>query len=314
MSSKILIDSIKTCLSSGIEVLTRDLNELGHLRSSENKYQFAVASYRKIFHAISNAIKQEISAGYKVSPPSFVETFSEKHAAVTRAPISEIISPPKPKQEDQEVAVNEVVFGEFVIMPVDSLVLFSRSIGIGAMSISMKLMLDGAMKLNSATVYDIASGSFYTAVLDGGAFLNDQKIRNTTIKKPISALIFGISRLDGSMKFDIPSEARSQLHNKKQFLNIKNLAFNAMNSLYWDSPMLTMCYVASGKIDIGLLSISGDDDIIASYLVAKEAGIKITTLDGKDYIPSEEGRVVPKTLLCCHESLFDKTIEAINSI
>jgi fructose-1,6-bisphosphatase/inositol monophosphatase family enzyme len=62
---------------------------------------------------------------------------------------------------------------------------------------------------------------------------------------------------------------------------------------------LSGCYAAIGRMDVAVFAHNSPWDVAAVSLICKEAGLKVTELDGKKFVPREEmkGIIIAKPKL-----------------
>jgi myo-inositol-1(or 4)-monophosphatase len=134
--------------------------------------------------------------------------------------------------------------------------------------------------VTDAVIMDLGNGDLYTSSKDNGAFMNSRRIE--------------IGRWSGS---------EMELQNMVLGMNISGVSHEILNNLssvlsmfkharHFGANALELCYLARGLIDVYLdvrnkIRIT---DMAAAYLVVKEAGCKIYSMNGEvldsDLIPN----------------------------
>lgn len=134
-----------------------------------------------------------------------------------------------------------------------------------SMAVSKKPYLN---QIETALVTDLYHSVTYTAKRGKGAYRNGARIKPSELQS-LSEAVIGI---DFTHKlWEITSHLKLML---EQTRHLRHLGANA----------LELCYVADGTTD-GFIDLRGKlrvTDIAAAYLILKEAGGTITTLEGKE--------------------------------
>jgi len=151
--------------------------------------------------------------------------------------------------------------------PIDGTTNLIRGIPFYATSIavSTKPVLN---TVHSALVADLIHGTTYTAQKGGGAYRNNQKITpstNTSIERAVVGMDLNTYKIQ-----EIAPQLTGLIQKTK---HIRHLGANA----------LELCYVADGTTDafIDIRRKLRTTDMAAAWLIIKEAGANITTLEGK---------------------------------
>ncbi len=158
----------------------------------------------------------------------------------------------------------------WMIDPIDGTKYFVA--GIKLFTVSIGLWRKGQPMLG--VVYNPGTDDLWRAEVGGGAFMNKKRIRVANIKSLTEAM----ASIDVT-KFN-------QLNPKERTNALRRL--NAIaNNFYrfrsFGSGSLSLCFLAQGHLD-AYLDLTGRQpikDIGAGLAIAKEAGAKITGLDGK---------------------------------
>jgi myo-inositol-1(or 4)-monophosphatase len=123
-------------------------------------------------------------------------------------------------------------------------------------------------QIETALITDLYHNVTYTAKRDKGAYRNGARMRPSELQS-LNEAIIGIDFTHKA--WEIASRLRFMLEKTK---HLRHLGANS----------LELCYVADGTTD-GFIDIRGKlrtTDVAAAYLILKEAGGTITTLEGKE--------------------------------
>jgi len=161
---------------------------------------------------------------------------------------------------------------KWVIDPLDGTTNFLR--GVPAYSVSVALVDGNTILLGM--VYDCVLSIFYSAVKDGGAFQNEQrlKVNNHPFEKALFATGFPYYNFERA----------------EAYLNVfKHVMYNSMGMRRLGSAALDLCNVANGTYD-GYFELSLEPyDVAAGALIVKEAGgIVSDFLGGDDFMNRSE--------------------------
>lgn len=148
----------------------------------------------------------------------------------------------------------------WVIDPLDGTANYSQNIPFYCTSISFMADNENIM----GVIYDPIHQEMFFAQKGKGSFLNNKKIITSKIKKISDAICgFGFSNSQQSIN--------SFLKIYKQCRKTKNLG----------STSLSLCYVASGRLDAYIINKINNWDIAAGAIIVNEAGGKISGLKGE---------------------------------
>ncbi len=117
------------------------------------------------------------------------------------------------------------------------------------------------------TVYDPVSDECFTAVADGGAFLNGSPLRVSECQRLDDALV--------AASF-APNVPRGSIE-VTRFIEVLHRC-QAVRRL--GSAALNLCYVAAGRLDAYFAANIKSWDVAAGQLILREAGATLTALDG----------------------------------
>ncbi len=163
--------------------------------------------------------------------------------------------------------------------------------GIPYFSVSISLLFENEIILG--VVYNPISNQLFEATKNGGAFLNGVPLsssNNSNIRKSVCSFIQGhkVSSSDKLTKDVIKLKSR--------------LDQNFRRVIRTWAPALDWALLAFGGID-ALVSFESElEDMYAGLLIAKEAGIKISNLNGNDFKIGEKRILASNSLI--HNSIM----------
>jgi myo-inositol-1(or 4)-monophosphatase len=175
----------------------------------------------------------------------------------------------------------------FVVDPLDGTTNFLH--GFPAYSVSIGAMSDGVIV--AGVVLNIPYGDLYSATLGGGAFRNGEVIRVSTVSKPNRALVgtgFPFKNLEFIERY------------VAQFERITRARSGIRRA---GSAALDLAWLAAGKFDAFWELRLSPWDIAAGLLLVREAGGRVTDLEGRDIGPVSGPVVGSNGLL--HEWLLE---------
>lgn len=178
------------------------------------------------------------------------------------------------------------------IDPIDGTVNFAH--GIPIFSVSIAYAYKDEIRLGA--VYDPTRDELFTAIKGEGAWLNGEPIRPTSVEKLVDALLVT------GFPYDIAESKVDNLENYAAF------AKRTQGVRRLGSAALDMCYVACGRLD-GYWEIKlSAYDIAAGILIATEAGVKVTDIDGtKDLLAHPLSIIAANPVL--HQRMFEVLLE-----
>ena len=157
----------------------------------------------------------------------------------------------------------------FVVDPLDGTTNFLH--GFPAYAVSIGAMSDGVVV--AGVVLNIPHGDLYTATLGGGAFHNGEAIHVSSVSKPNRALVgtgFPFKNLEFIDRY------------VAQFERITRAQSGIRRA---GSAALDLAWLAAGKFDAFWELRLAPWDIAAGLLLVREAGGRVTDLDGRDIDP-----------------------------
>jgi myo-inositol-1(or 4)-monophosphatase len=157
----------------------------------------------------------------------------------------------------------------FVVDPLDGTTNFLH--GFPAYSVSIGAMMDGSIV--AGVVLNIPHGDLYTATRGGGAFRNGDPIHVSTVSTPNRALVgtgFPFKNLEFIDRY------------AAQFARITRAQSGIRRA---GSAALDLAWLAAGKFDAFWELRLAPWDIAAGLLLVREAGGRVTDLEGRDIDP-----------------------------
>ncbi len=145
-------------------------------------------------------------------------------------------------------------------------------LGIPYFGVSIALVKNNEIILG--VVFNPVTGQLFSAVKDGGAFINEKKI--DVINKDNSKYLIA-SFIKGHVK----SNKRAPDKEIKKVEQVLSENFSRVLKMW--APSLDWCLLALGKVNILISYESEIEDMLAGLLIAQEAGIKVYNFDGKLY-------------------------------
>ncbi|MCX6764518.1 MAG: inositol monophosphatase family protein [Candidatus Nealsonbacteria bacterium] len=160
----------------------------------------------------------------------------------------------------------------WIIDPLDGTKHYIRKIPIFCVSIA----LQKKEEIIVGVVFFPAMNNLFYAEKGKGAFLNDKKIHVSRIKNLANSFIY--TELPN---YKLSKKAFSRNHKKLEKLFKKTYRVRA-----WGSGPLGLCYVASGGFESYIALNDGAKlwDIAAGAIIVKEAGGKVTNINGNKFI------------------------------
>lgn len=153
----------------------------------------------------------------------------------------------------------------FIVDPIDGTTNFSRDFKMSAISVALLKNKQPII----AVCYNPYVKEMYTAIKGYGAFLNDKRIYVSDRKLKDGILLSGCAPYYNELR--------------KESLNIQNtLALIASDYRRYGSAVIELCSIASGKAEVYFELKLMPWDFAAASLIIKEAGGKITTINGEE--------------------------------
>jgi len=175
---------------------------------------------------------------------------------------------------------------QWVIDPLDGTSNFIH--GLPHFSVSIALLKN--KRLFQAVVYDPMRQELFTAGKGEGAFLDNKRLRVSSVKQLESAMLScGFPYRDGQ---DLDFFQRTSRHYTERCAAVRRLG----------SAALDLAYVAAGRIDGTWLTGLQSWDFAAGALIVREAGGLLNDFDGKDDW-MESGEIIAATPRVHHQML-----------
>jgi len=140
--------------------------------------------------------------------------------------------------------------------------------GLRHFSVSIGVSREG--QLVCGAVYDPNSEEFFSAVSGGGATLNGQPLKASATTKLADALV----------AVSLPVHAQRGQTSLEQMLDVIGVCQGVRRL---GSAALNLCYVAAGRFDAYWDTKTQIWDVAAGVLIVREAGGKVTGLDGAPF-------------------------------
>jgi myo-inositol-1(or 4)-monophosphatase len=151
----------------------------------------------------------------------------------------------------------------WVVDPLDGTTNYVHQLPLYCVSVALRL----GDNVVCGTVYDPVSEEVFTAVADGGAFLNGRLIRVSDCCRLEDALVAA------SFAPNVPRGSSEVA----RFIEVLHRC-QAVRRL--GSAALNLCYVAAGRLDAYFAANIKTWDVAAGQLILREAGATLTALDG----------------------------------
>lgn len=166
-------------------------------------------------------------------------------------------------EEDPEPEASKPEF-LWIVDPLDGTTNYSR--GFPAFSVSIGLAQNA--RATVGVVYDPLLDECFYATRSNGAFLDGKPIQVSLVSKLDQALL----------GFEL---AREQELRERGLNWFARLGSRTMTARIGGSAALSFCYVAAGRLDAYMHLALSPWDVGAGILIAREAGARVTHLDGR---------------------------------
>ncbi|MFC7321424.1 inositol monophosphatase family protein [Halobacillus campisalis] len=212
----------------------------------------------------------------KIDDPRTIETKSNRNDLVTEMDQNtEKFFAEKIKEEFPEhLLFGEEGFGDdikdltgtvWIVDPIDGTMNFVHQKR--NFAISVGIYTDGIGEVG--IIYDVMQDVMYTALREGGAYKNGEKLAELTYKKPIEESIIALNTT-----WLLPENPHID------HIGVGNLVKTIRSTRSYGSAALELVYVAEGILD-GYLTMSLMPwDIAAGRIIIEEVGGIVTTADG----------------------------------
>lgn len=178
----------------------------------------------------------------------------------------------------------------WIIDPIDGTTAFTR--GLAQFTVCAAFVRHG--KLTMAAVYDPMADELFFAQAGKGADINDRRLHVSVLQE-----------LDHAWIAEHLSRKAFTFSNPFRKTLVKIIKDHRLVFMRTGSAQLSGCYTAAGRYDILLSKGLNPWDYAASALIIKEAGGKVTTLEGKPY------RWNSHSILAASPSLHKKMSQAL---
>ncbi len=176
----------------------------------------------------------------------------------------------------------------WIIDPIDGTTNFIQ--GISGFCVSIAAAKNNEVVLG--VVYNPANEEMFFAEKEKNAFLNNHKIR-VSGKNKVSEAMFC---------FSLPSSAKHAVKSFHQTAKLYPFVRGVRNS---GSAAINLCNVACGRYDAYFPLSINSWDVAAGYLIVKEAGGKVTDINGKEW------NIDKKHLLATNKKLHNKFLKLL---
>lgn len=323
MFAQHLIEVISGSLRKSTSILLRDLGELKLLQSSTfGTAEFALASYRKFFFTVYKSL-QKITSQYAFLYPNNI-TVALKGSDTT-INVKEFLNS-HPKMRLDEISFNQdtTICGRFTMNVIDSIANFSRCIPL----FSTGVLLETVWKENEsgdiivkeitdkaqfkplyAVIMEISTNTFYTATAGRGAYLDNNKTK-PSIRSSLNECVFSIVNFEKLLKKSVTAGSNIDNRTKAIAAKFKNLSLNFPNTASNIPAQLSLCYLASGRIDL-FIDFCCEDiaEVKIGLLIALEAGAIV--LDGQGNEITTLPEKFDGILIGVTRTIKDKVINAL---
>lgn len=175
----------------------------------------------------------------------------------------------------------------FVIDPLDG----SNNFVLGLPVFSVNIALLEENKVIFSCVYEPILDRVYAAIRDGGAFLDNKKMKVSQKEEMKRAVVSYTCGYQGSREYYL--RFLKKLFRKK-----------VMRVFSTWAPALDLCHLASGKIEAVINNKNEIYDFLAGKLIAREAGALITDFQGKKEADDKNSVFLASGRLKIHEKLL----------
>ncbi|XP_060525685.1 inositol monophosphatase 1-like [Cylas formicarius] len=178
----------------------------------------------------------------------------------------------------------------WIIDPIDGTTNFTRKIPLVAISVGLTIKKQQLLGI----VCNPFSNEVYTAIKGEGAYLNGAKIMTSGVED-IRRSVFC---------YELSLASTNKYLHDLYMTRVKHLICEVMGIRALGAPVLSLCYVASGKLDAYQCDGLYPWDAAAGTLIVREAGGYVTDSSGKEFDLME-----PNFLAASTKKLSDKFME-----
>lgn len=160
---------------------------------------------------------------------------------------------------------------------------------------SMSLALEDDNGTIAGVVYDVVRNETYFAQKGYGAFVNNRRLKPRDVKDLNGAVIFS------TFNAETCSAPAKRMEQGKALYNSCVSSIHNMGSVALD-----ICYIASAKGDVFFSNKTTSYEVAAAGIIAKEAGLFVSSLKGqRDF-------VYEKTMVATFPSLHGSVLKILN--
>ncbi|XP_076275483.1 uncharacterized protein LOC143206699 [Rhynchophorus ferrugineus] len=178
----------------------------------------------------------------------------------------------------------------WIIDPVDGTTNFTKKLPLCGISVGMTIDKEQVIGI----VFIPYLNELYTAVKGQGAFLNGERIYSSKVEEPKESLFC----------YEIGVASRNDHLHKVIMTRLQFLIKEVLSIRCLGCPVLSLCYVASGKLDGYQCEGLYPWDVAAGSLILKEAGGYVIESSGKEF-----DIMKPNFLVTSTKALAEKYLE-----
>ncbi len=231
----------------------------------------AVAAAKEAGKIILDYYETSIKVSTKQGNPRNLVTAADKEAdALIRRIILEAFPDHSIVSEENEPKRGNEFF--WYVDSLDGTTNYTRHVSYFCVSIA----LAKGKELLVGVIYNPVTSEFYTATVGGGSFLNGKALKTSNASDLEQSFVC----MDFS--YDNAERQRAAAALKQIVMRVKSVRVKG-------SGALAVCEVASGKAEGYVRMGSTPWDYAAGAVIVREAGGKVTDLDGKDWEPESMG-------------------------
>lgn len=179
----------------------------------------------------------------------------------------------------------------WIVDPLDGTTNFAHCFPFFAVSIALEV--EGEVILG--IVFNPCTGEYFEAAKGQGAFLNKKAIRVSESR----------TLEDSLLVTGFPYNIRE--NHERIIEHFRRMVLRAQGVRRLGSAALDLCYVGAGRLDGYWEEGLKPWDSAAGIVIAKEAGGRVSTYDGKSHVPYE------KTIVASNSFIHELMLEALNA-
>ncbi len=180
----------------------------------------------------------------------------------------------------------------WIVDPIDGTINYAHGLPIWCISIGVEV--DGVMECGA--IYDATRDEMFTGIRGGGAYLNNERIKVSSVTDP------GLSLFVTGFAYNIEQNEDKAIERFEAFLR-RGLLVRRLGS-----AALDLCYTACGRFDGFFEAHLAPWDSAAGSIILTEAGGKLTHYDGTDFSIYKKGIIASNSLQ--HEMIM----KIVNSV